>query len=238
MPALLSLVDLALCSVPPREAQQQQQQRRAPATSSVNNFQRVRRFRRELVGRNGDPMYPKTVTSQALPRSKPAQPQLQTFSQLSVDRHRRKLSSSTLASALGGSTLRADQLTSRCDRPMSASPLLRVSPVGGRYAHLEGLCETRACARSEPGCRPTTAASAHYGYGSRTMSASSLMRPASVAGGSSAGRRESPHLGSRSATAAETVPLDSRDTSLLGAGFPGTRAKLDSWGSCLLERRY
>ena len=146
MPALLSLVDIALCSAPAQQQQQRKQQRWRQAPQSTGSAPR-------LLSTPSSPVL-KGTTPQAVRRPKSPQPQLQTFSQLSVDRHRRKLSSSTLASALGGSALRADRSTSRSDRPMSSSsPLLRASPGGGRYAHLESMCEARPCARSEAQAR-------------------------------------------------------------------------------------
>jgi hypothetical protein len=153
MPALLSLVDIALCSAPAQQQQHQQHQQRwqqAPwTTGSVD----ASRSAPQLLSTPLSPVL-KSPAPQAVRRPKTPQPQLQTFSQLSVDRHRRKLSSSTLASALGGAALRADRPTSRSDRPMSSSsPLLRASPVGGRHAHLESMCSARPCARSEAQAR-------------------------------------------------------------------------------------
>ena len=153
MPALLSLVDIALCSAPAQQQQQQQQQQRWRQAPQPTGSADASQYAPRLLSTPLSPVL-KGTTPQAVRRPKTPQPQLQTFSQLSVDRHRRKLSSSTLASALGGSALRADRPTSRSDRPMSSSsPLLRASPVGGRYAHLESMCEARPCARSEAQAR-------------------------------------------------------------------------------------
>ena len=155
MPALLSLVDIALCSAPAQQHQQQQQQhqqrwRQAPRTAGSAD---ASQYAPRLLSTPLSPVL-KNTTPQAVRRPKTPQPQLQTFSQLSVDRQRRNLSSSTLASALGGAALRADRPTSRSDRPMSSSsPLLRASLVGGRHAHLESMCQALACARSEAQAR-------------------------------------------------------------------------------------
>ena len=156
MPALLSLVDIALCSAPAQQHQQQQQQqhqqrwRQAPRTAGSAD---ASQYAPRLLSTPLSPVL-KSTTPQAVRRPKTPQPQLQTFSQLSVDRQRRNLSSSTLASALGGTALRADRPTSRSDRPMSSSsPLLRASLVGGRHAHLESMCQALACARSEAQAR-------------------------------------------------------------------------------------
>ena len=148
MPALLSLVDIALCSAP---AQQQQQQlllrwRQAPRTTGPADASQY------VLRPLSTPPSPalKATMPEAVRRPKTPQPQLQTFSQLSVDRHRRKLSSSTLASALGGAALRADR-PSPSDRPMSSSsPVRRVSSVSG-HAHLD--IKALPCARSEAQAR-------------------------------------------------------------------------------------
>ena len=143
MPALLSLVDIALCSAPAQQQPQQRQQprwRQAPRTTGPADASQY--VHRPL----STPPSPalKATMPEAVRRPKTPQPQLQTFSQLSVDRHRRKLSSSTLASALGGAALRAD-------RPSpSARPLSSSSCVSG-HAHLD--IKALPCARSEAQAR-------------------------------------------------------------------------------------
>ena len=148
MPALLSLVDIALCSAPAQQQQQQQQPRWRQAPRTTGPADASRYVPRPL----STPPSPalKATMPEAVRRPKTPQPQLQTFSQLSVDRHRRKLSSSTLASALGGATLRADR-PSLSARPMSSSsPDRRVSSVSG-HAHLD--IKALPCARSEAQAR-------------------------------------------------------------------------------------
>ena len=148
MPALLSLVDIALCSAPAQQQQQQQQPRWRQAPRTTGPADASQYVHRPL----STPPSPalKATMPEAVRRPKTPQPQLQTFSQLSVDRHRRKLSSSTLASALGGAALRADR-PSPSDRPMSSSsPVRRVSSVSG-HAHLD--VKALPCARSEAQAR-------------------------------------------------------------------------------------
>ena len=150
MPALLSLVDIALCSAPAQQQQQQQQQqprwRQAPRTTGPADASRY--VPRPLSTPPSRVL--KATMPEAVRRLKTPQPQLQTFSQLSVDRHRRKLSSSTLASVLGGAALRADR-PSHSARPMSSSsPVRRVSSVSG-HAHLD--IKALPCARSEAQAR-------------------------------------------------------------------------------------
>ena len=133
-----------------QQQQHQQRWRQAPRTAGSAD---ASQYAPRLLSTPLSPVL-KSTTPQAVRRPKTPQPQLQTFSQLSVDRQRRNLSSSTLASALGGAALRADRPTSRSDRPMSSSsPLLRASLVGGRHAHLESMCQALACARSEAQAR-------------------------------------------------------------------------------------
>ena len=148
MPALLSLVDIALCSAPAQQQQQQQQPRwrQAPRTTGPAD---ASRYVPRLLSTPPSPVL-KATMPEAVRRPKTPQPQLQTFSQLSVDRHRRKLSSSTLASALGGAALRADR-PSHSDRPMSSSsPVRRASSISG-HAHLD--VKALPCARSEAQAR-------------------------------------------------------------------------------------
>ena len=149
MPALLSLVDIALCSAPAQQQQQQQQPprwRQAPRTTGPAD---ASRYWPRLLSTPPSPVL-KATMPEAVRRPKTPQPQLQTFSQLSVDRHRRKLSSSTLASALGGAALRTDR-PSPSDRPMSSSsPVRRASCVSG-HAHLD--IKALPCARSEAQAR-------------------------------------------------------------------------------------